>query len=88
MGDVAIKYRLLPESPDTSIEELSERIRNALPKGVEINSLTARPFAFGLNAIEILVIMKDEAGISDRTEEAISGISGIQNVETLEMSLI
>jgi len=88
MGDVAIQYRLLPDSPDANIDELIEKIKISLPEGVRLNNHEMKPFAFGLNAIEILVIMKDEAGISDQTENALSSISGIQSVEALEMSLI
>jgi len=88
MGEVAIKYRLLPESPDLKIDELNEKIADSLPEGTKIANQTTKPFAFGLNAIEILVVMKDEAGISDKIESALSGISGIQNVEALEMSLL
>ena len=88
MGDVAIKYRLLPESPDADMEDLKQKIEAALPEGARIANLSIKPFAFGLNAIEVVVVVGDEAGISDRTEESLSSISGIQSIETLEMSLL
>jgi len=88
MGDVAIKYRLLPESPDADMEDLKQKIGTALPEGARIANLSMKPFAFGLNAIEVVVVVRDEAGISDRTEESLSSISGIQSIETLEMSLL
>jgi elongation factor 1-beta len=88
MGDVAINYRLLPESPDVNMEELTTRIKAALPAGVKLHKSTTKPFAFGLSAIEILVVMKDSGGLSDQTEENLQKVEGIQSVELLEMSLI
>jgi elongation factor 1-beta len=88
MGDVAINYRLLPESPDVNLEELTVRIKAALPAGVKLHNSTTKPFAFGLSAIEILVVMKDSGGLSDQTEENLQKVDGIQSVELLEMSLI
>jgi len=88
MGDVAINYRLLPESPDVNLEELTARIEAALPTGVKLHKSTTKPFAFGLSAIEILVVMKDTGGLSDQTEENLQKVEGIQSVELLEMSLI
>jgi len=88
MGDVAIQYRILPESPEANMEEITAKIKAALPEGVKIHKISTKPFAFGLSAIELLVVMKDSGGLSDRTEAELSGIEGIQSVELLEMSLI
>jgi len=88
MGDVAINYRLLPESPDINLDELDAKIKAALPEGVKLHKSTTKPFAFGLSAIEILVVMKDSGGLSDTTEENLRNVQGIQSVELLEMSLI
>jgi elongation factor 1-beta len=88
MGDVAIQYRLLPESPDVDIEVLNAKIKAAVPEGVKVHKLSTKPFAFGLSAIEVLVVMKDSSGLSEQTEAELGKIEGIQSVELLEMSLI
>jgi elongation factor 1-beta len=88
MGEVAINYRLLPESADADLEDLTARIKVALPEGVKLQKSSTKPFAFGLSAIEILVVMKDSGGLSDRTEESLQKVEGVQSVELLEMSLI
>lgn len=88
MGDVAINYRLLPDSPDANIEEMTKKIKSALPEGVKVHKMCTKPFAFGLTAIEMLVVMKDSSGLSEQTESNLQGVEGIQSVELLEMSLI
>lgn len=88
MGDVAIQYRLLPESPDINLDELKTKIESALPAGVQLHKFETKPFAFGLSAVMVLVVMKDSGGLSDQTEENLQRVVGIQSVEMLEMSLI
>jgi|YelNatPaOPRAMG01_1025707.scaffolds.fasta_scaffold35779_1 elongation factor 1-beta len=88
MGDVAVRYRLLPESPDQDIDSLMGRLKSALPPEVKLRASEVRPFAFGLKAIEILVVFKDEGGLSEQTENALQQVPGIQSVEVLEMGLL
>ena len=88
MGDVAIRYRVLPESTDLNLDELVSKIKSSLPQGVKVHKTTTIPFAFGLSAVEVLVVMKDTGGLSEETEAALSQVPGIQSVEVLEMSLI
>lgn len=88
MGDVAIQYRLLPESPDADLEVIGKKIQAALPDGVRLHKMEAKPFAFGLTAIEILVVTNDKSGLSEKTESNLASIEGIQSIELVEMSLI
>lgn len=88
MGDVAIRYRLLPESPDQDINELIVSLKKSLPSEVRFRTSEVKPFAFGLKAIEILVTFKDAGGLSERTESALQQVPGVQSVEVLEMGLL
>lgn len=88
MGDVAIRYRLLPESPDQDVIALIESLKRSLPSDVRFRTSEVKPFAFGLKAIEILVTFKDTRGLSEQTENALQQVPGIQSVEVLEMGLL
>lgn len=88
MGDVAVKYRLLPESPDHDIDALIESLKKSLPAEVRFRMTEVKPFAFGLKAIELLVTFKDAGGLSEKTEIALQQVPGIQSVEVLEMGLL
>lgn len=88
MGDVAVKYRLLPESPEQNTDALIETIKKSLPSEVKVHKTDVKPFAFGLKSIEVLVVFKDAGGLSEQTEMTLQQVPGIQSVEVLEMSLI
>lgn len=91
MGTVAIKFRVMPEGPEVDLDALSERVRATVEEaGAELHGIDIKPFAFGLKAMETTVMMPDKVGggISDKVEEALAGIEGVQSVELLEMGLI
>jgi len=88
MGEVALKYRLMPESPDSDIEAIIAAIPRVLPDDANLGAHEVKPFAFGLNAIMIAVIGIDRDGFATEVEEGLNGLDGIQTVVLEEQSLI
>jgi elongation factor 1-beta len=88
MGRVAAAYNLMPESPDTSIEDITDHLPKVIPEGVDLTGLEVKPLAFGLKVIEVTFVMQDAEGIIDRLEESISSIPGVNSVETCSLTLI
>ena len=88
MGEVAIKYRLMPESPEVDTDAIISKIPSLLPDDAKLGASEIKPFAFGLQAIFILVRGPDRGGLPDELEGALGNIDGIQSVELEEMSLI
>ena len=48
MGEVALKYRLMPESPDSDIEAIVSVLPGVLPEAAYFGALEFIAFAFGL----------------------------------------
>ncbi len=89
MGEVAITYRLMPDGPDVDIESIVETIRTGGPEWARVNDVQIKPIAFGLKSIEALIVMGDKSGNNpDDVEKFLAGIPGIQNVETVNMTLL
>ena len=82
MGNVAIKLKIMPESPDTNLEKIKEEIS----KKVEIKDSKIEPIAFGLKALKILVIASDEG--TEKIEEEIKNIEGVSEVEVESTTLL
>lgn len=78
----------MPEGVEVEMEKLKKAIEKALPAGAALRGTTVIPIAFGLKALEAVVVVKDEAGASDRVEETLSAVSGVASVEVLEMGLL
>ncbi len=88
MGEVAIKYRLMPESPEVDTDAIVSKIPSLLPKDANLGASEIKPFAFGLQAIFVLITAPDREGLPDELEGALGNIEDIQSVELEEMSLI
>lgn len=78
----------MPENVEDDIQDLKNRIIQTLEPVVKIRGVQVRPIAYGLNAINIALITKDEDGASDKLEQIIRGIKGVGDVEIEDMTLI
>lgn len=88
MGEVGLQYRVLPEGLEVDLKKVEEDIKKALPEGAKLRAAEQRPLAFGLKALHVLIVMDDKKGGADQVETAISGVTGVQSVEIVEMGLL
>jgi elongation factor 1-beta len=88
MGEVALQYRILPESIDTDLNKLVGEVVAALPKGALMKAHELKPVAFGLKALHVLIVVDDKQGGAEQIEEAVSAVSGVQSIEIVEMGLL
>lgn len=85
MGEVLIKYRVMPEGPEVDLEKLKSALRDSMPAFADLQSCNAVPFAFGMKALETTIVVEDEEGNSDKLEDVVRGVDGVQGVELVEM---
>lgn len=80
MAKVAAQIRVMPQSPEIDLDELEDRLEASLPEGAKINGYQRDDVAFGLVALVPTVIIPDEAGGTDRVEDAFAGVEGVESV--------
>jgi len=88
MGEVALKYRLMPESPESDIEAIVSEIPGVLPDDANFGAHEVKPFAFGLNAIMIAIVGIDREGFATEVEDGLNSLKNVQTVILEEQSLI
>jgi len=89
MGEVAITYRIMLDGPEVDTDTVVEKIKTEGPDWANVKDIQVKPVAFGLKAIETLIVMGDKSGNNpDDVEKFLSEISGVQNVETVNMTLL
>ena len=86
MGEVAITYRILPNSTDIDMKELEDKVKDASKNIAKIQGMQQKPIAFGLTALLIRVVIEDKEGGPEEIENALSGVSGVQSVEVMDMT--
>ena len=86
MGKVAVSFRIMPEDVEVDLGAVQRLIRESL--GGKVKKLEVKPIAFGLKAVEAIVVVDDASGEMERVEAALGGIPGVGGVETLEVTLL
>jgi elongation factor 1-beta len=85
MGDVAAKIKVMPESVETDLGELKEKLKAVIPEGAELHGdIVEEPIAFGLKALIVTLIVNDQEGGTEAVEEAFAKIPGAENVQVVE----
>ncbi len=89
MGTVAIRFRLMPEGPETDLKAVEAAARERVEShGAKVLRVEVRPFAFGLSSMEMAVSMPDKQGSPEAIEEALAAIEGVQSAEIVELGLL
>lgn len=86
MGKVAVTFRVMPEGVDVDIDMIQSRVRDAVRD--RLKKLEVRPIAFGLRAVEAIVVVDDAGGEVERIESLLSGIPGVGGVEATDVTLL
>ena len=86
MGKVAVSFRIMPENIEVDLDTVQARVRDSL--GPRLKKLEVTPIAFGLKAVEAIVVVDDTSGEMERLEAALGAIPGVGGVETTEVTLL
>lgn len=86
--DVAAKLKIMPSGPEVDMEKLKEEIKQQVSDLAEVRDFAEQPIAFGIKALIALVMLEDAEGGTDKVEEAISRIDGVESVQVEEVSRI
>ncbi len=85
MGDVVATIKLMPESPDIDLEKMKEDIMASIPEGTEFHKIEEEPIAFGLVALNVMVVVGDAEGGTEPVEENLAKIEGVNTVEVTDV---
>ncbi len=85
MGEVVATIKLMPESPDVDLEQIKKDVEAAIPEGTELHKIEEEPIAFGLVALNVMVIVDDGEGGTEAAEANFAKINDVSNVEVTDV---
>ncbi|MHC1631698.1 MAG: elongation factor 1-beta [Methanotrichaceae archaeon] len=88
MGEVAAKLKIMPESTDVDLGQLRQVLTKAIPEGGRLHAFAEEPVAFGLKALMMAVILREDVSGTDELEAALANVKGVQSVEVTELGLL
>jgi elongation factor 1-beta len=86
MGNVLVTFKVMPEGPDSNLEDISRELES-ITVG-RFNSIEKEPIAFGLVALKPSYVVKDVGGVSDLLEGKINEIKGVRAAEVIDATLV
>ena len=85
MGIALLKMKIMPESPETNLEELQSKVEATLKEGkADKISFEIEPVAFGLKAI-IAGFAIDESLELDPIEQKLGSLENVSSVQVIDM---
>ena len=85
MGEVVATIKLMPDSPDIDIAKIKEQVEKSIPEEAELHKIEEEPIAFGLIALNVMVVVGDIEGGTEKVEEALSKIENVGSVEVVDV---
>lgn len=84
MASVIITLKIMPSSPEEDLSKIEEESKKLIEEsGGKTHKTEIEPVAFGLKAIKIIFIVDESKGSTDKLEEKISSIEGVNSVEVV-----
>ena len=85
MGEVLATIKVMPESPEVDLEQMKSDIQASIPEGTEFHKIDEEPIAFGLVALNVMVIVGDEEGGTEAAEANLAKVNGVNSVEVTDI---
>ncbi len=87
MAQVVVTLNIMPESPEVNLDDIETQAKAKIAEfsGNNENKTIQEPVAFGLKALKITFVMDEDKGSTDKLEEDIKTISGVNSVEAIDV---
>lgn len=90
MAVVVVTIRIMPENPETNLEEIKKEVQMIIKEFTgredpQDQKTEVEPIAFGLKALKIIFTMDEEKGSPDQLEDKIKKVAGVQNFEVIDV---
>ncbi|ODS39070.1 MAG: hypothetical protein A7316_05115 [Candidatus Altiarchaeales archaeon WOR_SM1_86-2] len=84
--NVVAKLRILPADVDVDLRVIEEKLTPLVEAVGKLHTSEVKPIGFGLNMLEITVLMNDSKGGIDDLEDNIKKISGVGEVDVVDVN--
>ena len=87
MASVVVTLRIMPQNPNTDLSKVEAQIKNEIVDFCASKEFKTQiePIAFGLKALNITFVMDEGIGSTEKVEQKISQIDGVESVEVTDV---
>ena len=84
--NVVAHMRIMPEGIESDFDSIKKGVETIVSKYGKVHSSEVKPLAFGLKAMEVIILLSDKQGGMDEIETEISKLHGVGGVETTDVN--
>lgn len=87
MASVVVTLRIMPQSPSIDLSEVEAKAKKEIIDFCSSKEFKTQvePVAFGLKALNMLFVMDESKGSTEKLESKISQIDGVESVEVTDV---
>ena len=88
MGTAIVTIKLMPDSPEVDLATIQEEASAKISEFTKLDGekkFDIQPVAFGLKALSITFVMKEESGSPDDLEITLAEIAGVQSAQIIDV---
>jgi elongation factor 1-beta len=91
MASIIVTLKIMPSAPETDLDKIyahaSQHIRDFVDQKHKDGEIRKQiePIGFGLSALKMLFVMDENIGGTDKLEEQIKHIDGVESVEAIDV---
>lgn len=87
MATVVITLKIMPESPTIDLAKIEKEAKKKIISfaGEGDMRVSQEPVAFGLKSLNIIFTMDEAKGSTEKLEDSISGIKGVNSVDVIDV---
>lgn len=86
--NVAVTMRITPQSIDVDLNRIEEELEGIVSKYGKLHRAEKKPIAFGLSAVEAIILLDDSRGGSDEIENELKKLDIVSQVDVIDLSLL
>ena len=87
MAQVIVTMKIMPESPEVDLSAVAEEAKKKIVDFAGEGDMKVEevPVAFGLKSLNIMFILDEAKGTTDKLEEDIAAMGGVNSVEVTDV---
>lgn len=86
MAQVVITLKIMPDSPDEDLDSIKHKAKAAIKKfGGDVGKEEIVPIAFGLSALNLIFVMDEKIGSTEKLESEIASFPGVSSVQVSDV---
>lgn len=86
--NVAATIRIMPSDTNTDLEKIKRELNNIINKFGKLHKTEIKPIAFGLESIDLVILLNDKKGGIGEIESQVKELDGVGSFEILDISRI